>query len=170
MRQLKFGMIMLLLVVTGSHIEAQNTTAVGGISFTYTIQRDSLACTLEAKTNGWIGVGFNDKNSIVNSDLLLFNIINGIASSTDLYVKGVGNPQKDSVLGGANTVRRLNGIEKDGITKVTFTIPLRSEDPFDFEHRFKEPYWLILAYSVEDDFSHHSRVREHVPFKLEVSK
>ena len=170
MRQLEFGIIMLLLIVSGSHTEAQNTTAAGGNSFNYTIQGDSLACTLEAKTNGWIGVGFNDKNSIVNSDLLLFNIIDGIAFSTDLYVKGVGNPQKDSVLGGANTIRKLNGIEKDGITNVKFTIPLRSGDPFDFEHRFNAPYWLILAYSVEDDFSHHSRVRNHVPFKLEVSK
>ncbi len=170
MRHLKYWVLTLILFFTCKNTEAQKTISAGGISFTYTIQGDNLECTLEAKTHGWIGVGFNDKNSIVNSDLLLFNSINGKASSTDLYVKGVGNPRKDIDLGGANTIKLLSSIEKNGITRVVFSIPLRSGDPFDFEHRLNTSYWLILAYSVEDDFNHHSRVRKHVPFKLEVPK
>ncbi len=169
MRYLKYGILTLILFYTYEHTEAQKTITAGGISFTYTIQEDKLECTLEAKTNGWIGVGFNDKNSIVNSDLLLFNIINGSASATDLYVKGIGNPVKDSSLGGSNTIELLDSIEKNGITRVMFSIPLESGDPFDFTHRLNKSYWLILAFSIEDDFSHHSRVRKHVPFKLELS-
>ncbi|GAA4270796.1 DOMON domain-containing protein [Aquimarina gracilis] len=170
MINLKFWILILILSFTWKNVEAQKTITTSGISFTYTIQGDNLECTLEAKTNGWIGVGFNDKNSIVNSDLLLFNIINGEASSTDLYVKGIGNPRKDSDLGGANTITLLNSIEKRGVTRVVFSIPLKSGDTFDFEHRLNESYWLILAYSVEDDFNHHSRFRKHLPFKLEVPK
>ncbi len=170
MKRKKLGVLTCLLLFMGWHVAAQKTTTVDGISFTYTIEDDNLMCTLEARTNGWVGVGFNDKNSIVHSDLLLFNVINGKVTSTDLYVKGVGNPRKDSDLGGENTIKLLSGIEKNGLTSVKFSIPLQSGDPFDFEHRLNDTYWLILAYSVEDDFGHHSRVRRHVPFKLEAPK
>jgi len=169
MEHIKY-IVSLILCMASFRAGAQKTTTVSDISFTYTIEEELLKCTLEAKTNGWIGVGFNDKNSIVNSDLLLFNIIKGKASNRDLYVKSAGNPRRDSDLGGTNTIQLISGVEKDGITSVVFSIPLNSGDPFDFEHHLNEPFWLILAYSKEDDFEHHSRVRKHISFKLETVK
>ncbi|WP_435623536.1 DOMON domain-containing protein [Flagellimonas sp.] len=144
----------------------QQVSKVSDISFTYDVVRDSLVCKLEAPTNGWVGVGFNNKNSIVGSDLLLFNIIAGTASCTDLFVKGVGNPVQDEKNGGKNTITILDGAERNTYTSITFSIPLDSGDRNDFVHQLDGQAWLILAYSVDDDFEHHSRVRKHIPFVI----
>ncbi len=145
----------------------QQKITIQGMSFTYSIEKEALRCTLQAKTNGWVGVGFNSKNSIVGSDLLLFNIVNDQASGVDLYVKSAGNPKNDDKIGGKSTFKILQAKEIDDTTMVQFTIPLNSSDPYDFIHKVGEQYWIILAYSVSDDFGHHSRVRKHLPFTLE---
>lgn len=144
----------------------QQAAKASGITFTYEILDDDLKCTLTAPTNGWIGVGFNDKDSIVGSDLLLFNIVDGKPSSTDLFVKATGNPVRDEDNGGKNTITILGGTEKDSSTTVTFSIPIDSGDHNDFLHQVDKETWLILAYSVDDDFRHHSRVRKHIPFVI----
>ena len=41
---------------------------------------------------------------------------------------------------------------------------MNSKDSNDFVHELGKEAWLILAYSVDDDFGHHSRVRKHIPF------
>lgn len=144
----------------------QQTAKASGISFTYEVLGDDLKCTLSAPTNGWIGVGFNSKNSIVGSDLLLFNSVDGTFSSTDLFVKGAGNAVRDIDNGGKNTITLINGTESNSHTTITFSIPLDSGDTNDFVHKVKKEAWLILAYSVDDDFEHHSRVRKHIPFVI----
>lgn len=145
----------------------QQTTTVSSISFTYTLAGTNLECTLKAPTNGWVGVGFNKKNTIVDSDLLLFHVVNGKAASIDMYVKGFGNPVKDTQLGGRNSISILDGTEDKHSTTIRFSIPLNSGDPNDFVHEIGKEFWLILAYSVDDDFSHHSRVRKHILFTLQ---
>ena len=162
----QFGIVILLCVMANTKTQGQEKITASGITFTYQIIEERLKCSLEAPTNGWIGVGFNTKNAIVGSDLLLFNIIDQQVSSTDLYVKGVGNPVRDIKNGGRNSIVIKEGKERQGYTKVHFSIPLISGDPNDFEHSLGQKAWLILAYSTDDDFEHHSRVRRHIPFTL----
>lgn len=145
----------------------QQTFKVSGITFTYEISGDRLNCSLGAPTSGWIGVGFNDRNSIVGSDLLLFNSIDGVAMASDLFVKEFGNPARDEDLGGENNITVVRSTENESFTKFVFTIPIRSGDPNDFVHHLGKKAWLILAYSESDDFDHHSRVRKHVAFELQ---
>lgn len=156
-----------LCLMGSAGLFGQQTISTNGISFSYEVKNDMLNCTLKAETQGWIGVGFNSRNSIVGSDLLLFNIIGGKPSSTDLYVKGAGNPKKDSELGGTHSIQILEAEEIGNTSMVQFSIPMDSGDPYDFKHKINQEFWLILAYSVADDFGHHSRVRKHIPFKLE---
>ncbi|MEM1259640.1 MAG: DOMON domain-containing protein [Bacteroidota bacterium] len=147
-------------------LHGQQTAKTSGITFTYEVVGDSLICKLDAPTNGWLGVGFNTKNSIVGSDLLLFNIVDGKASCTDLFVKGAGNPVKDIDNGGKNTITLLSSAERSSYSTITFSIPMDSGDSNDFIHEMEKEAWLILAYSVDDDFEHHSRVRKHIPFTI----
>ncbi len=149
--------------------KGQQTAKVSGITFTHEVIGNRLHCTLEAPTNGWVGVGFNHKNSIVESDLLLFNIVQGKPSGTDLYVKSFGNPVRDIDNGGKNNIHLVGGTESDSSTKVVFSIPMDSKDANDFIHVPGKKAWLILAYSVDDDFGHHSRVRKHIPFGINAN-
>ncbi|MEM9648152.1 MAG: DOMON domain-containing protein [Bacteroidota bacterium] len=148
----------------------QQHIEVDGITFSYQIEGDALRCELQALTNGWVGVGFNSKNAIVGSDLLLFNLVDGNPSCADLYVKSFGNPIKDEDLGGNNSIELLSAHEDEMSTVVRFTIPVDSGHPTDYVHSINQDFWLILAYSAEDDFEHHSRVRRHLPFRLNQGK
>ena len=144
---------------------AQGPIQVGSMIFDYEIQNDSVQIELKAPTRGWVGIGFNDKNAIIGSDLLLFSVRNGKTISADQYVRGPQDHPDDNVLGGRCDIQVLSGQEVNGWTTVQFKIPLNSGDQFDFEHDFEKETWLIMAYSREDDFTHHSMMRKHLKFK-----
>lgn len=150
-------------------VQAQLSVTLSEITWTCTPIGDDLVMELQAPTTGWVGVGFNQENSILQSDLLLFNIVDGQATGTDLYVKGFGNPQADKALGGDRNVEILSFREEDNHTYIQFRRPLKAADAYDFQLQAGEAFWLILAYSTHDEFEHHSRVRQHqqVLFKIE---
>ncbi|MDW3191454.1 MAG: DOMON domain-containing protein [Cytophagales bacterium] len=147
--------------------EQRGPVHVGGMHMSYEITNDSVTISLSAPTTGWVGIGFNQENNILESDLLLFHVIEGKASGLDLFVKGIGDPRKDTDLNGHTSFRMLEGKEENGQTEVQFRIALDSQDPNDYQHTLSESFWLILAYSAHDDFEHHSLMRRHVPFVFE---
>lgn len=151
----------ILLLVSALSLEGQNFLKLGGMTCTYEIQSDSIEIILEAPTTGWLGIGFNAKNDIVGSDLLLFRIRENHSEGEDQFVRGFQDHPTDRSLGGTTQFRLLEGEERNGVTKIKFRIPLQSPDSFDFKHQVRAPFWLILAYSVSDDFDHHSKMRKH---------
>ena len=164
----KIVMTMIVLLLLGFWLNAQKGVNLNGMTFNYEILEDShIEISLEAPTKGWVGVGFNDHNDIVGSDLYLFHVVGQEAEALDMKVVGLGNPKIDSQLGGTHSVAVLKGQEVDGRTKVTFRLPFPSSDPYDFRHELGKQFWLILAYSTHDEFDHHSRMRKHIPFTLE---
>lgn len=144
----------------------QHEVEVNDMKFSYLVDRDSIYVTLRAPTLGWVGVGFNNQNNIVGSDLLLFHIIDGETEVLDMYVAGLGNPKEDERNGGEMSIRSIKGIEKNEFTQVTFSRAMDTADLYDFAHQKGKSFWLILAYSLHDNFSHHSRMRKHILLKL----
>ena len=129
---------------------------IGGMELHYQLMDDSVEISLSGPTNGWVGIGFNDENNIVGSDLILFRIIKGKVEVKDMFVKGFGDPRMDTQLGGKNSVTVLSGKETSSTTSVNFRLALDSKDRNDFRHQIGKGFWLIMAYSTHDDFAHHS--------------
>lgn len=144
-----------------------NSVLIEGMEMSYSWQQDSITITLRAPTHGWLGIGFNDENNIVGSDLLLFHVVKGNTEALDMYVQGFGDPRADVQLNGQHSIRLIEGKEMTHQTAVTFQIAHSSGDRYDFQHQLEKDYWLILAYSTHDDFDHHSRMRKHVRFRFE---
>ena len=159
--------IALFLFLLPFGLFAQKEVTVNDMRLTYTLRNDSVDISLEAPTEGWVGVGFNSVNSIVGCDLLLFHVVNQETAVLDMFVKGVGNPKEDINLGGTMDVKILQGLESNGKTRVQFRLPFQSGDRYDFQHQLDQRFWLILAYSTHDDFSHHSRMRKHISFRFQ---
>jgi hypothetical protein len=113
-----------------------------------------------------LAVGFHHRNDIVGSDLLQFRVVNGRAEGEDQFVLGPGNHPPDSQIGGEDNLRLLSGTESAEQTCIRFKLPLQSGDERDFAHDPTQSGWLILAWSVSDDFGHHSRFRQHLRFQL----
>jgi DOMON domain len=142
-------------------LNAQTNIQAGKMIFESIVEDNSILIKIKVPTKGWLAVGFNTKNGIVGSDLKMFSVKNGVLESEDQFVKGVQNHPTDVSLGGMNNIKLLEGMENEDGTSITFKIPLCSDDRFDFSHSLNQNLWLILAYSVEDDFGHHSIMRQH---------
>ena len=154
-------LLVLLLSLASLHLQAQLSATSSGMSWTCTRSGDHLIMELTTPTTGWVGVGFNQENRILESDLLLFHVVDGQAEGTDLFVKGMGDPRADTELGGSVDVKILSFREGDGQTYIKFKRPFPAADDFDFHFQEGAAFWLILAYSTHDEFAHHSRVRQH---------
>ena len=137
----------------------------GEMDFSYTIERDSILIEIKAPTKGWLAIGFNDENEIVGSDLKMIRIRNNRLEAEDQFVRGFQDHPADSYLGGFENIRLIGGTENAKGTALTLKIPFQSNDRFDFQHELGKSFWLILAYSVEDDFDHHSIMRKHFQIK-----
>ncbi|MEM1134857.1 MAG: DOMON domain-containing protein [Bacteroidota bacterium] len=164
---MKSCILICLIILSPFVLLAQKEVTVNGMNFSYQLKKDYIEIELAAPTSGWVGVGFNAKNDIVNSDLFLFHIVNNKVEGRDMFVESFANPKDDTALGGTMDIKNLRGTEKDGKTKVIFELPFPSIDQYDFKHKMSKEFWLILAYSTHDDFDHHSAMRKHIVYKFD---
>lgn len=167
MKVLRKHLAFIIIVCVIHVVSGQTTIELGGMSYTHDLSEESITITLSAPTTGWVALGFNNEDDIVGSDLIMLRIKDGQIEGQDLFVKGHGDPRKDESLGGTQDIEILHGEEKNGVTSITFKRSLRATDYTDFSLEKGAPLWIILAYSVDDDFAHHSRMRKHKKIILE---
>ena len=127
---------------------------------------DMVTFTASAPDDGWVALGFNSKNDIVGSNLIMIGVKEGKITEEDFYVVGAGNPKPVGVLGSKSQIRNPGGTDKNGITTITFSLPVKAFDKYHYDLSKGNTLWLICAYSMEDEFDHHSRMRRHVEITL----
>lgn len=132
----------------------------------WTEQGDHFSFELSAPTKGWVALGFNQKNSIVHTNLVMAAVKEGKVETEDFYVVGFGNPQPIATLGGKAAIRQVEGEEKAGRTTIRFSIPKEAVDKYHYNLKPGQELWLICAYSRADEFDHHSMMRQHVRVQL----
>ena len=154
-----------IILLSFSALEAQNDIQAGKMHFWSTVENDSILIKINAPTQGWLAVGFNQNNQIIGSDLKMFCVRAGKVIMEDQFVKGIQNHLEDINIGGTNNLKLIYGFENSNGTSIAFKIPLASGDSYDYFHEIGQELWLILAYSVEDDFEHHSIMRKHFQIK-----
>jgi len=145
---------------------ADNPLTVDGITLQYYLYPDSIEIQLSAPTKGWVAVGFHSENQLVGSDLLMFSVQHGQIVYQDQYIRNWNDHPQDSILGGRNNISIIGYLEDEGSTSVKFKIPINSGDAYDKAHQFDQDFWLLLAYSVEDDFGHHSITRKQIRYRF----
>ena len=147
-------------------IFTNNPVTVSDITFQYYLHTDSIEIQLSAPTQGWLAVGFHDEAQLIGNDLLMFSVVNGMIIYQDQYIRGLNDHPADVELGGKNDIKIIGYLEDEASTTVKFKIPISSGDSFDAIHRPERDFYLLLAYSIEDDFNHHSIVRKHLPYRF----
>lgn len=140
--------------------------SVNQMNVSWEFQQDSIVFEADAPDDGWIALGFNSKNDIVGSNLIMVNVINGKASAEDFFVVSAGNPRPVEEFDVKPQVSKVSGTESNGQTKVRFSLPVKASDTYHFNLQKGHEIWLICAYSMEDEFDHHSRMRKHVKIEL----
>jgi len=123
------------------------------------MEKESIYFEMEAPTNGWVAIGFNETTSLAGTYLLMGRIRNGKAEVVEHYTERPGNYKPIADLGIPNQVISISGDEKGNLTKLKFSIPISKSSKYH-KQLSKETKWtLLLAYSVDDDFQHHSIMR-----------
>ncbi|MFC1887409.1 DOMON domain-containing protein [Candidatus Cloacimonadota bacterium] len=137
-------------------------------SFKWKVVGDSLRCMVTANTSGWVAIGFDPDEAMLNADLII-----GYVSAGTTYVRddwGVTEfiHSADIGLGGENNVTRVFGRQSAGSTEIRFTIPLNSGDQYDNVLIPSQSYEIIIAYGENgaDDFN--SIHQEAEDFEIEL--
>ena len=139
------------------------------ITLRWKVDGERLRVILSAPTTGWVSVGFAPEREMKGA-----NIIIGYVKADKVFIRddfGDGNEshQSDTALGGTDNVSSPGGSEINGVTEISFVVPLDSEDPYDAKLAPGDSCRVILAYGPDgsDNFEekHRKRTRAEITIR-----
>lgn len=150
--------ILLTLAVIASMASAQTWQEITVDGFTLrwaTVESGNLAVQLNGPTTGWVAVGFDPSQMMLDANIIIGYVASGDVSIRDDWGWQTTSHRADTLLGGTHDVTIDNGFEEGGSTEIHFTIPLDSGDEYDKELQPGNTYNIILARSADgqDNFS-----------------
>ena len=138
------------LCLAGSN-EYDHKIAVENVVFEWKLASETIHIRLTAKTEGWVGIGFNPSTRMKDANFIIGYVKKGSVKVADHYGTTQRQHEKDTKLGGQMNISNIAGKEENGVTEINFSIPLNSEDPMD------RPIWtdkdntVLLAYGAGRD-------------------
>ena len=158
--------ILALLILTYMKGPLPKYVEKNGMSFSWKIEGDYMHCEVRSPGKGWVAVGFNTKQEITKSNLIMGAAEHGHFKMSDRYVVSFGNHKSVLSLGGNEAILDRNVIENEKGSIMTFKIKVKSEDTYHYNLIQGEEIFLWMAYSREDDFEHHSAMRTSIKITL----
>jgi hypothetical protein len=142
------------------------SVVINGMTFQWRFDKDHLQCYAIAPTKGWVAVGFNTKDQLSGTNLIMGAVEQDYVTVDDRFILKPGDHKSILELGGSEALVQREGKEENGITTISFCIPLSVNDKFHHDLQVGKDYYLLLAFSQEDDFQHHSIMRTTIKIKL----
>lgn len=137
-----------------------------GMTVQWEYKNSRIFIEMSAPTEGWVTIGFNSSENITGNYLLMGRVVEGRAEVVEHSTLSPGNYQSFEKLKVKNSVADVAGIEKNGNTTLQFSLPKISGNEYAKNLEQGKEYVLLLAYSREDDFQHHSVMRTSVHIQL----
>ncbi len=106
----------------------------------------NLDITVTGKTTGWVGIGFSNDQSMLNSDVILGGV--GCCNQNYLYDAWAGDHAPPAV-DTQNDLTLLSASETNGTTQIRFERPLATGDGNDLDLT-QGPVYLLWALGPED--------------------
>ncbi len=157
-------------LIHGATVGETKTSASGpisdaGVSFSWLHDTDRLHCTLSAPTRGWVAAGFNEMPGLRKTRFVMAAVsITPIRVSERIAL--VPDHREITEHGGVPALSDAAGTYEDGRSRLTFSLPYQFEDRPSLNLRPGTQVHLMLAWSRETDFAHHSAWRRHFPVTL----
>lgn len=120
---------------------------------------------MKSPQNGWVAIGINTEDNLIHSNLIMGSINHGKPILSDRHVISLGNHKSMEELFAHSQTELIFHSEENG-TLIQFSIPNNSIDNYHYNLIKGNTYYLVMAYSMEDDFSHHSIMRTTVKIIL----
>jgi DOMON domain len=136
------------------------------MTFQWRFSKDHLQCKATAPADGWVAIGFNIKNELSGTNLIMGAVEQDYVTIDDRFIVKPGDHQSIIDLGGSEALLQRSGKEENGITTISFSIPFSVNDKFHHNLYEGKEYYVLMAFSQEDDFQHHSTMRTTIKIKL----
>lgn len=164
----KLGAILFFALVVGVGVWAQEKKWESkDFTLTWKIEGTVLTMTVAAPTAGWVSVGFNPSRIMKDANIIMGTVLsNGTAVLEDHFGTGMTAHQKDTAIGGTNDATLVAAEEKDGWTRVTFSIPLNSGDSKDSVLIAGKKTVILLASSTVDELGRKHNKKTKVELEL----
>ncbi len=121
------------------------------MDFSWTLGQENIDIQVSAKTTGWVGIGFNPESSMLGANIIIGYVKKGKVKIEDHYGHQKRAHVKDEKQGGAGHILNPSGSEENGVTTLSFSIPLDSKDAYDSVVQTDGPSTLIFAYGGKRD-------------------
>lgn len=152
---------------SGSEAVRGNHPAIvdAGVEFTWRHEADRVRGTLTAPTDGWIAVGFNEISSLRNT----WFVIAAVSASpirAEEHIALVPAHKNIADLGLEPGLEHVSGYYRDGRSRLEFSLPHTRPKRPSLRLDPGAGIYLMLAWSHEPDFDHHSAWRRHYDIVL----
>lgn len=121
---------------------------------------------MSAPSQGWMAIGFNEKEGLAGTNLIMGAIDKGKVKLSDRYIIRTGFHVDLAELQLVERLELIGGEEDEHGSRISFRIPINSQDYYHKNLQPASSFHLLLAYSQADDFSHHSMMRTSVKITL----
>ena len=143
--------MLVLFTLPLSAMEYQHKLEIKNIQFSWTIEGDLIHVQLSAKTTGWVGIGFDPEKAMSGANIIIGAVKKGNFKVEDHYGNRKRGHDNDEKLGGKNNVINPSGSEKDGVTTISFTLPLDTGDKYDKPIKPEGTSLVMFAYGAGKD-------------------
>jgi len=169
MKRIRITFICFCLPLISSSVSCQNTNQVitkNGMTVKWEFKADRIHFEISAPTAGWVTIGFNTHSGTKGAYLLMGHIVNDIPSVVEHYTLNPGNYKSLEALGKSSNISDVSGKESDSTTRLTFSLPINKNSQYRKTLKKDLSYYMIMAFSQDDDFQHHSIMRTSIQVKL----
>lgn len=135
----------------GMAAEYDHTVEAKNMTFSWKIEGDKLAAKVSAKTEGWVGVGFNPSEKMKDANFILGYVKDGKVTIVDDFGNTATGHKDDVDLKGTSDVTVVGGSEENDVTTIEFIIPLTSADKTDGNLDVNGDTTVLLAYGAGRD-------------------
>ena len=146
--------------------QLMNSVTKNDMTVNWQYQNDRIHFEMSAPTDGWVTIGFNTGSGMIGAYLLMGHIVNGHTNIVEHFTSSPGNYQPISNYGVPSAVQNISGREAPKRTTLKFSLPIQATSQYQKDLTENMEYTMILAFSREDDFQHHSMMRTSVNIKL----
>lgn len=139
---------------TDGELESFESAPAAGVTVEWRVDGENLVVRASAETTGWVAVGFDPSRMMADANIIIGYVEDGQAFVSDDYGTGLTRHGPDTENGGRNDLVSFEGSEADGMTRISFTIPLDSGDAMDRPLQAGSTYRVIVAHGRDgaDDF------------------
>jgi hypothetical protein len=144
---------------------------VENVVFEWKLAGENIHIRLAAKTEAWVGIGFNPSTRMKDANFIIGYVKEGKVKITDHYGTAERQHQEDTRLGGQKNIQDIGGKEENGVTEIIFSLPLDSKDSKD------QPIWtdkdntVLFAYGAgRDSFRTKHQFRAALKINMSTGK